>query len=658
MLDNYFLLIAKKYVPRYTHFQLYNVDMKKSDLLIEELIKTQKPKSAKQLAVTLNVSTKTINNYINEINSASDTIIFSFKDGFLIDKEKASKYLDKTNNIPKDFEDRAVFIIRYLFNHHNETINIYRLCDVLFVSYSTIKNDISRMNMEYQDLGVKFVLKNNYLHLDGDEKSKRKLMSKIIFREHKNIINTSMLQECFPNISVVSLSNMITSTLKKHNYFLNDFSRFNLIIHYCIVLDRMKNGHRIIQDNCLNLSNITNEEKLLVTDMKEQFDKLFNIVLSNDEIFELLLIIRANAKNTDIEQTEIFKNHVDKKITNYVDSLIKRLENNYYLDLRDDQFIIPFTLHLNSLLERIKYNQTIANPMAKQIKNNSPVVYDIALYIANDFVVTFKLENNLSSDEVGFIAIHVGSQIERNNISDEKLNVILICPDYINISSSIRNKLLYSFGTKIMIVDTVGEYSNRLPIQCDLILSVIDISQEIVVPSLVISPFISTKDYDNISEVLSYVKRNKSLVALKKSFSKYFNKANFISLSDSQSYNYVIDLMANNLFENGYVDSNYKDGVFARENTSSTAFDNYAIPHSFEINALNSGICVAICKKGIRWNNQLVNIVLMIAMNSSDSISFYNLYEAILNLLNNDTINSKLQMVETFEEFKTIIMNS
>lgn len=632
--------------------------MKKSDLLIEELIRSQKPKSTKQLAATLNVSTKTINNYINEINSASDTIIFSSKDGLIVDKEKALKYIERSNNIPKDFEDRAVFIIRYLFNHHSETINVYRLCDILFVSYSTIKNDISRMNIEYQDLDVKFVIKNNYLHLDGDEKSKRKLMSKIIFREHKNIINTSMLQDCFPNISVVSLSNMITSTLKKHNYFLNDFSRFNLIIHYCIVLDRMKNGHRMNQDKNLNLSDITNEEKLLFTDMAEQFDSLFNIILSNDEIFELLLIIRANAKNTDIEQTEIFKNHVDKELINYVDNLIKSLEKNFYLDLRDDQFIIPFTLHLNSLLERIKYNQTIANPMTKQIKTNSPVVYDIALYIANDFAVTFKLGKNLSSDEVGFIAIHVGSQIERNNIGDEKLNVILICPDYINISSSIRNKLLYNFGTKITIVDTIGEYNSSLHMQCDLILSTIDVNQEITIPSLVISPFISTKDYENISNILSYTKRNKSLAALKKSFNKYFYSSNFIYLSDAQNYDYVIKLMTDKLFENGYVDSNYKDSVFARENSSSTAFDNYAIPHSFEINALNSGVCVAICKKGIKWNNQLVNIVLMIAMNSSDSISFYNLYEAILNLLNNETINSKLQMVKTFDEFKTIIMNS
>ncbi|MDY2640699.1 MAG: PTS sugar transporter subunit IIA [Ligilactobacillus salivarius] len=632
--------------------------MKKSDLLIEELIRSQKPKSTKQLAATLNVSTKTINNYINEINSANDTIIFSSKDGLIVDKEKALKYIERSNNIPKDFEDRAVFIIRYLFNHHSETINVYRLCDILFVSYSTIKNDISRMNIEYQDLDVKFVIKNNYLHLDGDEKSKRKLMSKIIFREHKNIINTSMLQDCFPNISVVSLSNMITSTLKKHNYFLNDFSRFNLIIHYCIVLDRMKNGHRMNQDKNLNLSDITNEEKLLFTDMAEQFDSLFNIILSNDEIFELLLIIRANAKNTDIEQTEIFKNHVDKELINYVDNLIKSLEKNFYLDLRDDQFIIPFTLHLNSLLERIKYNQTIANPMTKQIKTNSPVVYDIALYIANDFAVTFKLGKNLSSDEVGFIAIHVGSQIERNNIGDEKLNVILICPDYINISSSIRNKLLYNFGTKITIVDTIGEYNSSFHMQCDLILSTIDVNQEITIPSLVISPFISTKDYENISNILSYTKRNKSLVALKKSFNKYFYSSNFIYLSDAQNYDYVIKLMTDKLFENGYVDSNYKESVFARENSSSTAFDNYAIPHSFEINALNSGVCVAICKKGIKWNNQLVNIVLMIAMNSSDSISFYNLYEAILNLLNNETINSKLQMVKTFDEFKAIIMNS
>lgn len=624
-------------------------------LLLRQLIQSLTLISSKNLAASLNVSTKSITNYINEIN-ATQRIIFYSNGGYFVDKKKAQQLLRKDNEvIPQTYDERAEYLIQHILSNHNEAVNIYKMCDELFVSYSTIKNDISRMNIQYRCLDIKFVLKKNYLHIDGSEKDKRKLMSKIIYDQQKSILNLRLLNDCFPNVQIELLIEIINKTMKKYNYYLNDFSRINMIIHYSIIIDRMKNGHSIPCSQKINLPDINSTEKAIIDYLNKQLFDNFNLSLTEEEMYEFLILIRVNAQKTEIEQTEIFKNRIYKGISEYVNKLIRKLKDLYYLDLRDDQFIVPFALHLSNLLKRITYNITINNPLVDQLKTNSPILYDVALFIAKDFCEYFGIKQKLPADEIGFITIHIGSKIEQDNSEAGKLNVVLVCPNYINLSSSIRNKLLYNLGSKIKIINTVNEISDNKTNKCDLLISTIDLESNVSIPCIIVSPFISDNDISNIYDILSTVKNSKTLEILKNDFDLFFNENNFIVSTTEINQKQAIHMMANTLYKNGYVLRDYETKVLNRESSSPTSFNNYAIPHSFEMDALISGICVLITKNGISWNGATVNIALMIAMNKKDNVYFYHLYDAILNLLADSKINGLLLNADSFCKFKSII---
>lgn len=624
--------------------------------LISLLVKSDSPKTSKQLASDLNVSYKTITNYINEIN-ADKEIIYNFKGKYWIDKIQAENLLNEKILIPQNYDERSEYIISRLLSYHNEAINIYKLCDDLCISYSTVKNDIAKLNQQYRYLDIHFFLKNNCLQIEGKERNKRKLMSKIIYDQHKNIMSIKLLADSFPNIQISLLAEIINKILKTHNYYLNDFARLNLLIHYSIIIDRMQNGHKInSEEDFFKFDDMTSSEKSMISDFVQQLSSNFNITLSENEMFDLLIVIRTNCQKTDIEQTNIFKEHIDNEIIKYVDRLIHNLKDIYYLDLDDDQFIVPFTLHLNNLLKRIKFKHTIQNPLAKQLIENSPILYDIALFIAKDFCDYFHINYGLSDDEIGFLTIHIGSQIERDNVGINKLNIILVCPDYINTATSIRNKLLYNLGTKINIIETVSAI-DIINESADAIISTIFLDNKASIPTVNVSPFISDQDLSNIYNTLTIAKNKKNINILQKNFESLFNKNTFIIANENMTKEQAIHLMATSLYKNGNVKIDYEEKILIREKSAPTSFYNFAIPHSFEMEAEVSGICVLISHDGIKWNNNTVNIVLMLAINKKDNIYFYQLYDAIINIFTDEKYKNIIKEILSYEQFKAMINN-
>jgi mannitol PTS system EIIA component len=78
------------------------------------------------------------------------------------------------------------------------------------------------------------------------------------------------------------------------------------------------------------------------------------------------------------------------------------------------------------------------------------------------------------------------------------------------------------------------------------------------------------------------------------------------------------------LYDSGYVEASYIEGMLERENTFSTNIGNgIAIPHGVEAaksKIKNSGIAVMVFPEGTLWNNEKVNIVIGIAAKGEEHL--------------------------------------
>ena len=89
------------------------------------------PANTNLLANHLNVSVRSIKNYVREINEEYPEAIHSSREGYRLDMELAKSILDETaDHIPQTSEERVIYILNQLINHHQEeAIDIYDLCE-------------------------------------------------------------------------------------------------------------------------------------------------------------------------------------------------------------------------------------------------------------------------------------------------------------------------------------------------------------------------------------------------------------------------------------------------------------------------------------------------------------------------------------------------
>lgn len=67
---------------------------------------------------------------------------------------------------------------------------------------------------------------------------------------------------------------------------------------------------------------------------------------------------------------------------------------------------------------------------------------------------------------------------------------------------------------------------------------------------------------------------------------------------------------------------------------SSTAFNNnVAVPHSMKMDANKTGICIIINDKPVKWGEEQVQIITMIAINQTQRQLFSQVFESFINIL-------------------------
>jgi lichenan operon transcriptional antiterminator len=623
--------------------------------LIHYLCDASHAVTSKQLAMQLGISVRTIKNYVNTLNTlANEKMIISSHAGYRIHKKIAMQLLDNnTNDIPQTSEERGFYIIKQLLINHASHVNIFDLCEELYVSYSTLKNDLIRMNVSFSNFHISFSCENDMIILKGTEKNKRRLVSYVIFEETNNtFMSIENIRDVFGFTDIEKISFIILSTFKKYNYYLNEFSKMSLLLHIVIMINRMKEGN-IVSSMTENFIIEDPIEHDLVYELCNCFEKDFSITFNQSEQFEIYMLFKTNANCPIPSNQKTLQRMVDKTIMKLAKDMVEKINELYYIDLSHENFLIPFTLHLNNLIVRAKNNSYTKNPMTQNIKVSCPTVYDIAIYISLELMEKYNIQ--IIEDEVTFLALHIGSEIERQKTNEEKIKCLLLCPEYMNMNAQIYNQLLLEFSHQIDIIKTITTVDELAMYDFDMCITTIPVAIKMPNEVILVSPFMQQQDKNKIYDTIGKVNHYRKSQILKHNFSDFFNASLFVTDTSINNKDEIIHILADKMLEMHYVDETFEEKVHIRENAASTAFDQIAIPHAMKMEALKTSIGVCISKKGIRWNNRTVHIVLLLAINKADKRIFHDLYEILVELFNNNTIINLVKECKTFTDFENVI---
>lgn len=435
----------------------------------------------------------------------------------------------------------------------------------------------------------------------------------------------------------------------------------NLLLHLLIIVDRELNGNEL--NDGQNEVSIDNQVELnFLNEFIEQLETTFDISINKYERFEIYMLFKTNANFSIEESSKKLKELVGDNIIELIDKYVKDINNIYMVDLSSKAFKTPFTLHLKNLLLRAQSDKYTSNPMAEIIKNNSPLIFDIAIYISLDLAERFHIKIN--EDETSFLAMHVGSEIERQANNKDKVPVAILCPNYHNMADQIMNSLMLNFGNQLNMVGSIPSENdfNTLNNHVSILFTTIPVTTKIMNTStnepldvVSISPLNLNSQFSIIQNAILQSQEKYRDRKLKVKFNDFFEPDLFIVDSKRKNKKQVLAKLCDCLLVQNYVDTSFEESVYKRENAAGTAFSNVAIPHSVEMNAIKTSIAVAISKEGFQWDSNIVHVVLLLAINKADRRSFRALYESLISLFSEDKVIQEIRNCTSFDEFKSII---
>ncbi|HBF7898589.1 PTS sugar transporter subunit IIA [Clostridioides difficile] len=600
------------------------------------------------LANYLNVSTRSIRKYVNEINSTGEFILSS-KKGYKVNlNNNCQTKVDSSENISPD--NRLNLILKELIVNSNG-INIFDLSEELFVSQATIEGDIVKANKFIGSYNLKIKQSKFLLKLIGNESAKRKLMSSIIFKETgSDFLSLFDVQKIYQEYNLTKLKENIIYILKKYNLFINEYAINNILLHLMITIDRIKKNNYIESVEVVNYID-NNNDISISRDISNFLESEYNITLTSAELYYLVfqLTNKTTVLNYHEMDTKSLPNYIDEHFVKLTKKIIKNVYDLYFIDLSDDEFVVKFTLHVKNLISRAKNNQVLRNQIPQKLKDSYPLIYDISVYICNQIQILENIE--IDEDEISYISLHVGSFFDRQKLLEDKILCALITPNYYDLQFKIVRDLEKRFNESIEIIQIFSDTHNLdFDNKVDMVITTLPISDRCPIPFVYVNPYLNRKDYDNIQSKFIQIKDRKNILTVQNHLEMYFSESLFmknIYLDSSKDY---IKFMGNILYENKYVKPNYIDDVLIREKMSSTAFNNnVAIPHSMKMDALKTGVCLIINDKPVKWGEEKVQIIAMIPINEKEKFNY--IFESFIEILSEWNNIKELTKADNYSSF-------
>ena len=618
------------------------------------------------LAKELGFSVRNIKYTIEDINSAHSALIFSSNKGYKVDKERAGELLaDHHDNggIPRDYEERK----KYLINHcllENQQLSLSELADFFCISPITLQNELSKIRSYLSAFHLNLKTKNEIIIISGLAKDKRAVILDLLDNElQKSFLTPNYIQEIFTTVDLIKIKKLVTRVMGEYEYFLDEYALLNYVLHIALTIELRSTEpyfearKSITQKDILKLG--SPHVLKIVNQLYLKLKELYNTNYDLEDIYEasILMMTRVVSKKfNNIDYPELGK-IIGTKIKNLNDDIVLAVKNTYGVELNNESFQIRFSFHLKNLLLRLENNITISTMQFRNIKNDYPLIYAISVFISN--IILQHTGHQLPEDEIAYIALHVGVLFEETKAINDKVNCVLVCPDYLGIAKAIFRNLSTFFSESMLISNIVLSLDAEIDFDhTDLILSTMPVKETIAIPYKEIKPFLEEADYRSISALLDDIKRDKTKRRFRQKVLYFFHRDLFFGDRSFRDSVEIIETMCDKMAVEGYVTSSYKAEIYEHEEISASSYGNVAIPHPLNNNAKSSIIAIAICRHPIQWGQNDVNLVFMLSLKEEDKELFMDIFDFITKIIREENTFNNIMNAKNFDEFINVLVSS
>ena len=569
--------------------------------------------TASRLAERLGVSDRTVRTYVAQANRDGEAVVESGPDGYRLDRRAWARRLQAGPAASEAAtpDGRRARLIRDLADA-SDGLDVHEAAAAAHVSESTIEADLGRVRARLQGTGLALERDGSTVRLIGPETAMRRLVGSLVREEgRRGIRDLSSLREGFAPMD--GFRRALLVGLDDAGYSPNEYALDDVLLHVAIALDRVARDRTLAATSDPGAAEPDDDLAGLVDELVR---REFGVRLPPAEIRHLARLIgtRAATRRSGATRAGVLR------------EIVERISRDWLVELGDDDFIERLALHVDNLAARAAEHSYSRNPLTASIKAAYPLIYDLAVYLASELA---RLEGiTVNDDEIAYLAMHLGAQLERTRARGEVVRVAVVAPDYHDARARLVERLRGRLGDEVELV--VGEsagFDVDGATDADLVVAVLP--PRAPLPHVVmVSPLPTEDDLERVRAEVARLRRGRRRARLASTLSRTIGPELFVRGVGGREREDVIRLLGDRLISAGVVDDDYVTGALDRERMSSTAFtDLLAVPHAMTMSASRSAIAIAIDEHPIEWGGASVHVVALIAFAEDGRAEFQAVFD-------------------------------
>jgi lichenan operon transcriptional antiterminator len=612
--------------------------------IINDLIEATGYLSMEYFIDKYSVSKRTLQNDFSYLNSASlekgFTLIKKRGKGYIIEvtnDEKLNQFIKNLKKISNKLEVNAENIAAYIALQ-GEYITTDEIVGKLESSKSLIKkfkNDVDNYLKEHK---LTVERKPHYgIKINESLRKRNNLLTELYLKDNEMV--KQYIDECI-GVKFTEIKKALIEEMKQRNLIV-DYSELSEILAWLKVTIYINSRSRNLEKIDIN----NNFERVI----KEKY----NVSFSEEDRKQLnkLIIIKTKYKGEEFGDLE----RLPKDICEFLQELDKKNNTSFN---SDEDFIKLLTLHISSLINRLKFKVAYTNPIVDELSIKYAPIFNMAISFGEMLEEKYGIKPN--RDEIGFITTHFAVHMEKEFTNKlKKYNKIaIVCSSGGGSAYLTKLKLGNLFDISKIETFSIVQIKELEEYDPDIVFSTIEVTLNLQVPLIYIKELLDDYDILKIKQLLSLNKINTTSISKAQDYyiKRFFSPSYFIISENEKDYIDCIEKMAEKLEEDDIGGESYRDLVLKRESFSSTIYINgVAIPHPFEMKGNKDLVFINILKTPIISNGKKINIIFMVSLVKENLELNKEITKGLFEIMNDNELIQEILKVKSFKEFIALI---
>lgn len=629
------------------------------DEILELFIQQTEPISAQELSRIHHVTERTIRSDINNLNEVLQPIDSSIttirKKGYQLKISDQNVFdnwwnenLVASNTLLSSSKERQTLLLLTLFND-TKTYSLEGFLEKLYVSKNTFYSYLKNIREELLPYGLKVINRPNLgFELVGSEFYKRQAIIDLLVGKdlQEYLIGfTEMEFILFGNIDVERLKDIELAHFSNLGLLESDYYHKNILTHFALGISRVLN-QQVISEFPVKTPELLPEANYAISQFSQDIEKNYEVYLPEEEKKYFTYYLAANAPRLVKIRHE--KNTFQQTSAQIVSELLSRVKQSSNFDWTNDQLLIEdLTSHINGFINMNLIDTGRKNPLLETIRCAFPLAYDLCLTNLPEIGKQYGLY--FSEDEIGYIALHFAGALERNTSElPERYRTILVCGTGKAMSRIIEAKLNKTYKDQIQIIKRLSfvELQQENLQQIDFVITTVPL-ENIEVPYIYIDMTNLNCEIDKVGLYIKKVEKQEQTIK------QLFDSRFFFYNPEIKTKTELLQLMTKKLKMKKVVPEYFYQSIMKRENIEQTSIGQaIAIPHPMSLISNDTKLAVAILPDGLKWGeNEHIFFVFLFAIRKEDYEETAEIYNLLVNFLNDTDMQQQLLKTSSFEKF-------